>query len=268
MSYYFKPVRNTSLTSKHLQYPIRAFFYFYGRSACDACCMALCQCPIRAFFYFYGIYRRKGTPAACRCQCPIRAFFYFYLHRFCTDFCHQVSMPYTGLFQFLRISKYGLMETWRSVSMPYTGLFQFLLWVCGTIRSTPPVSMPYTGLFQFLLCSSTLDSGSLRMCQCPIRAFFNFYKQILRPGSNHRAGVNALYGPFSISTSISSLRQWRKEKCQCPIRAFFNFYRRIQVLWTCMDGVSMPYTGLFQFLRSPPKNGLFPLFFRGVFTRN
>ena len=37
-------------------------------------------------------------------------------------------------------------------------------------------------------------------------------------------GVNALYGPFLISTAFVPMHRSRKMRCQCPIRAFSNFY--------------------------------------------
>ena len=87
-----------------------------------------------------------------------------------------VSMPYTGLFQFLP----GWKENWGScsdiVSMPYTGLFQFLRWHRTGWAWDNNVSMPYTGLFQFLRCNNCWLARKLHKC------------------------VNALYGPFSIST--------------------------------------------------------------------
>ena len=77
MSYYFKPVRNTSLTSKHLQCPIRAFSNFYPSVYELVKCAYGCQCPIRAFFNFYRM-DTEEYEAAVVCQCPIRAFFNFY----------------------------------------------------------------------------------------------------------------------------------------------------------------------------------------------
>ena len=41
---------------------------------------------------------------------------------------------------------------------------------------------------------------ALDECQCPIRAFFNFYACIRSGGGAPAGGVNALYGPFLIST--------------------------------------------------------------------
>ena len=62
----------------------------------------------------------------------------------------RVSMPYTGLFQFLQNGHRGIRSR-GGVSMPYTGLFQFLQTVNDYVNKyVLPVSMPYTGLFQFL----------------------------------------------------------------------------------------------------------------------
>ena len=105
-------------------------------------------------------------------------------------------------------------------------------------------------------------------CQCPIRAFFNFYEKICFLSGWNNVGVNALYGPFLISTQDRSGRRKNNVRCQCPIRAFFNFYRKAMAMEyaaACVNAlygpflistelilsakeyvqVSMPYTGLF-----------------------
>ena len=59
------------------------------------------------------------------------------------------------------------------------------------------------------------------LCQCPIRAFFNFYIDVEIEEGGRIFCVNALYGPFLISTKNN----------------YWNFWKHEQV--------SMPYTGLF-----------------------
>ena len=63
------------------------------------------------------------------------------------------------------------------------------------------------------------------MYQCPIRAFFNFYVAKDELGEVTTRGINALYGPFLISTKFSMTVVTNTKWYQCPIRAFFNFYK-------------------------------------------
>ena len=255
-------------------------------------------------------------------------------------------MPYTGLFQFLRAilepdtacrlrgvnALYGpfsistpgrrIRPFQGRVSMPYTGFFQFLLYEYRRARVSALCQCPIRAFFNFYQDVPKMRRFWRDRCQCPIRAFFNFYGYDTKIWSLCKGGVNALYGPFSISTRHWMPRQSRTEcvnaldgpfsistkvtsggklvrtRCQCPIRAFFNFYpvaydeidnlvnlcqcpiRAFFNFYVCVkirasaltisvnalygpfsistaggrlflrlaEGVSMPYTGLFQFL--------------------
>ena len=84
------------------------------------------------------------------------------------------------------------------------------------------------------------------VCQCPIRAFSNFYISNLFHMPNDPQCINALYGPFLISTYQTFRTLGEAKMCQCPIRAFSNFYAIVALGLNIACGpVSMPYTGLF-----------------------
>ena len=104
--------------------------------------------------------------------------------------------------------------------------------------------------------------------QCPIRAFSNFYTQMPTWIRTGRPSINALYGPFLISTRCMTARPPLLRSVNALYGPFSISTMKRRKRSRAPGNVSMPYTGLFQFLRSPPKNGLFPLFFRGGFTRN
>ena len=110
----------------------------------------------------------------------------------------------------------------------------------------------------------------MRKVSMPYTGLFNFYAIEVKVFPLEFSGINALYGPFLISTVQWRIRREIGFSCQCPIRAFFNFYKEtkmklllnengVNALYgpflistkkkkyatSMLEKVSMPYTGLF-----------------------
>ena len=133
--------------------------------------------------------------------------------------------------------------------MPYDGLFSFLPTLHMTKKIPLCVSMPYDGLFSFLLEEPPcLRSYSCR-CQCPMTGFFHFYRYFGIKTTLTEDGVNALWRAFFISTEDILQQLVDSRGCQCPMTGFFHFYRYRVRSSVHKYTVSMPYDGLFSFLR-------------------
>ena len=110
--------------------------------------------------------------------------------------------------------------------MPYLGLFPFL----QARRNREAwgdweVSMPYLGLFPFLHGYIIVEGKGWSLFQCPISGYSHFYFRVHDARYGFSRCFNALSRAIPISTWVHS---WRE-------RLVFH--------------VSMPYLGLFPFLR-------------------
>ena len=133
--------------------------------------------------------------------------------------------------------------------MPYLGLFPFLLTAVSFAMFFANVSMPSLGLFPFLrdnhmdwreeaICFNALSRAipistpeetekpeETEMFQCPISGYSHFYYQYR---NIYKGGLN---------------------KFQCPISGYSHFYILNVKKDLQHEIVSMPYLGLFPFLR-------------------
>ena len=235
--------------------------------------LASCQCPMTGFFHFYQKVWELGSEFDV-CQCPMTGFFHFYnpTPKKWEIALEKVSMPYDGLFSFLPRSCAPTGKSESSVSMPYDGLFSFLRRKSDVWNGRKGVSMPYDGLFSFLRSAHFLYPQFLASCQCPMTGFFHFYQKVWELGSEFDVCQCPMTGFFHFyleggGTPNLILR------CQCPMTGFFHFYRPsstqrkkmsgVNALWRAFfistplmlrkerfTEVSMPYDGLFSFLRT------------------
>ena len=198
------------------------------------------------------------------------------------DFDVRMSVcqcPMTGFFHFYRLSAQGESVFKAHVSMPYDGLFSFLRSLKRLHRLCRRrwCQCPMTGFFHFYYCSDCYCNSRSSRCQCPMTGFFHFYSRKAASGQESQDGVNALWRAFFISTLRTFSRKRAKESpvsmpydglfsfllrrsypqsrqqimCQCPMTGFFHFYRRRPGIQRNCWGCQCPMTGFFHFYGIP-----------------
>ena len=211
--------------------------------------------PYDGLFSFLPLVFLEGGVTPNLCQCPMTGFFHFYdelLKVYWAGYL-LVSMPYDGLFSFLHVVRVKDLTRIQVVSMPYDGLFSFLRTNIGLdLNSTRRCQCPMTGFFHFYSYAKKAQSSIHRcMCQCPMTGFFHFYLEKCKAKRAEQAVSMPYDGLFSF---LPLHRQYYEgilcRKCQCPMTGFFHFCIPCSIL-TGSRGrmVSMPYDGLFSFLR-------------------
>ena len=179
------------------------------------------------FFHFYGIVLRCHRGWYIRCQCPMTGFFHFY--RFGTGLessLLECQCPMTGFFHFYRSSSKG--SKWPpDVSMPYDGLFSFLLW------RSPPVPERVRGvnaLWRAFFISTYGDWSreDASRCFCVNALWRAFFISTWNRGHWHRSSirVNALWRAFFISTSSRTWSYWNDLLVSMPYDGLFSFLRK------------------------------------------
>ena len=162
-------------------------------------------------------------------------------------------MPYDGLFSFLRRTCKRAEKIWKECVNALWRAF-FISTVCGDRWAWTSQCMcqcPMTGFFHFYVCAVYYANASMKCVNALWRAFFisTDLRETLEYDFN--VGVNALWRAFFISTAANAVEQYEEMGwCQCPMTGFFHFYTLTSksVRYRSM-GVSMPYDGLFSFLR-------------------
>ena len=228
-----------------------------------------CQCPMTGFFHFYQN-QCWSTESWCGGVNALwRAFFISTLKRPGTSNLEKrVSMPYDGLFSFLRrLGKIFPTSRMLSVNALWRAFFistQGILTTCYIVAEQ--VSMPYDGLFSFLLIwRSAIYVSWCGRCQCPMTGFFHFYLALAYAGTVHKSQVSMPYdGLFSFLLQHGMGMTISVDRVSMPYDGLFSFLPCCSQRTCCRRfwAVSMPYDGLFSFLRK--LSGTAPCTAKGV----
>ena len=213
------------LKSSVCQCPMTGFFHFYHSSTQRRSMIHGVNALWRAFFISTGRIHAAGDNKKWCVNALWRAFF--------ISTCppsrgmnswRRVSMPYDGLFSFLRSRHRSGIDGHTGCQCPMTGFFHFYKVRAKTSSGTPlKVSMPYDGLFSFLLLSGTYENMIFSRCQCPMMGFFHFY------------------------IAAAKIEDDLYLECQCPMTGFFHFYGRKKRYHALDEGCQCPMTGFFHF---------------------
>ena len=227
------------------------------------------------FFHFYGKTRSNILRRPDVCQCHMTGFFHFYpKNSWKTRGAYGgVNALWRAFFISTKSKEVQIMDEQLIVSMPYDGLFSFLRNISFATVSGSSVSMPYDGLFSFLREQKQKSSSLQKSVNALWRAFFISTRTGRRNGElSVCVGVNALWRAFFISTAdpaydwwvlgyvcqcpmtgffISTrsapLRSWHSGWCQCPMTGFFHFYKENCCNYRRCLMCQCPMTGFFHF---------------------
>ena len=158
-------------------------------------------------------------------------------------------MPYFGLFPFLlkQLQWQGILM--QEFQCPTSGFFLFYGKESFMRKLAFDVSMPYFGLFPFLRPYSMETRNNKYRFNALLRAFsfstgYLAYRRMLLTGFQCPTS-----GFFLFYISTSTIESWRLCLFQCPTSGFFLFYTFELEVQKAYSKVSMPYFGLFPFLR-------------------
>ena len=128
----------------------RAFFISTKIMLAVMAALRTCQCPMTGFFHFYWPGRRTGIHEWTGCQCPMTGFFHFYFNFFRSwrRRCSCVNALWRAFFISTKINR-DHPKCSRRVSMPYDGLFSFLRFAGIHGARVFACQCPMTGFFHF-----------------------------------------------------------------------------------------------------------------------
>ena len=164
----------------------------------------------------------------------------------------QVSMPYDGLFSFLRGPAIPCNDARAGVNALWRAFFISTLRKDFSYREiSVKCQCPMTGFFHFYVVRPSFSSLHIRRVSMPYDGLFSFLQN---PFHYHRIRgmcVNALWRAFFISTEEKKMKEKIEKMVSMPYDGLFSFLHP-------QPGpdknrpdknVSMPYDGLFSFLR-------------------
>ena len=164
----------------------------------------------------------------------------------------MVSMPYDGLFSFLRktfcsnwSTPGGVNALWRAFFIstdtvfvaaftnircqcPMTGFFHFYGYAGMVAGSDRGVNALWRAFFISTIYNY-IRSQADKCVNALWRAFFISTSKPQTPARIRQKRVNALWRAFFISTVRIRQQGFRRMGCQCPMTGFFHFY--IDILW-------------------------------------
>ena len=160
----------------------------------------------------------------------------------------MVSMPYDGLFSFLRCRYERSGNVIRGVNALWRAFFISTTREGDVVKySSAGCQCPMTGFFHFYTAYTTPPCRS-RACQCPMTGFFHFYTAAREADDVIFGGVSMPYdGLFSFLPMRTHGTQSSFRGCQCPMTGFFHFYLCSSSSWDEKDLCQCPMTGFFHF---------------------